>query len=88
MYPSILLTNSTNEGAESLNSGDRTLPRECIDKLLERTKRRGMGKALKTLLAEAEAKKEIAGGSHMPKPSNSPIDGDTPRRVHSRPATG
>ena len=56
------------------------MSKECIDKLLERTKRKGRGKALKTLLAEQEAKKQCD-ASHKPKPNDSSSDEDSPRRI-------
>ena len=67
MYPLLLLTNPTNEGLEALNSGERNLSRESIDTLLDPTTRKGRGKALKTLLAEAEAKKRVGEDSHKAK---------------------
>ena len=83
--PLILLANRTNEGTEGLSNGERNLSPECIEKLAERTKRSGKGKGLKTLLAEAEAKKECDDGSHRRKPGDSTSDDDTPRRTHSGP---
>lgn len=80
-YPLILLTNPTNEGLEALNSGEPNLSRESVDTLLEPTKRKGRGKALKTLRAEAEAEKRVGEDSHKAKTNNSSIDDDTPCRV-------
>ena len=77
-YPKILLHNPTNEGLESITSGENNISREDVDKLLEPTKRRGRGKALKTLLAEAESKKRSASGGTNPIANNSSSDEDTP----------
>ena len=69
---------------------NETLSPGCVDKLLERTKRKGRRMALETPLAEAEAsaKKDGDDGSRMRKPSDSPIDNDTHRRCHSGPPIG
>ena len=58
-YPKISLHNPTNEGLGSITTGEKSISPEDVDKLLEPTKRRGRGKALKTLLAEADAKKNV-----------------------------
>ena len=83
MIPLILSDTSTNERPDRLNSGEKNITRECIDKLLERTKRRGRGEALKTILAEAEAKKGNTSESRGRKDGESSSEDDTPRRLHS-----
>ena len=70
-----------------MNKGEENITPECIDKLLERTKRRGRGKALKTLLAEKENEAGKAPDAQKRKEGESSSDDDTPRRPQSAQTT-
>ena len=73
-----LLQTTTNEGPESLNSGEREIPLNVIDELLQRTKRKGRGKALKTILLEKE-ETEKADAPKTKAPQSSSED-DSPKK--------
>ena len=73
-----LMYTTTNEGREKLNSGESELSQRTIEVLIQRTKRKGRGKALKTILVESEQK---GNDNVIPsKPPQSSSDDETPRR--------
>ena len=82
----------TNEGLADITRGERDISGECAEQLLARTKRRGRGKALKTLLAEAteaETSKQSGGEtSRKRKRNDSSSEDDTPRRAGGAVSSG
>lgn len=67
---------------EAINAGEEKISQECIENLLQPTKRRGRGKALKTLLLEADMAKRASDAGHQKlRHNDSSTEDDTPRRT-------
>ena len=72
-----LIYTATNEGVEGITSDEGEIPPNVIEELLKPTKRKGRGKALKTILLEKEEEEKT--NSSKTKDPQSSSDDDSPK---------